>query len=46
VSQANSTVVLIDGKQIVDLMIRYGVGVTTVYTFAIKRIDQGYFAEE
>lgn len=41
-----STVVLIDGRELVELMIRYNVGVVTKETYEIKRIDSDYFAEE
>jgi restriction system protein len=39
-------VILIDGKMLAQLMIEHGVGVTTVKTFAIKRVDSDYFPEE
>lgn len=38
-------VVLIDGSRLADLMIEHGVGVSTVRTIAIKRIDSDYFEE-
>jgi restriction system protein len=38
--------VLIDGAQLADLMIRYGVGVSTAETYVIKRVDSDFFAEE
>lgn len=39
-------VVLIDGEQLVDLMMRYGVGVRTERTIDLLEIDQNYFGEE
>lgn len=41
----NSKVVLIDGVQLTDLMIDYGVGVTTRTTYDIKELDTDYFGE-
>lgn len=41
-----SRIVLIDGKQLTDLMITHGVGVTAVETYPINKIDMDYFAEE
>lgn len=38
-------IVLIDGKQLSQLMIDYGLGVTTVNTYEIKRVDSDYFGE-
>ena len=40
-----STVVLIDGKQLVKLMIKYGVGVYKGKTYQSKQIDLEYFEE-
>ena len=39
-------VVLIDGAQLAELMIDFGVGVTSVASYEIKRLDSDYFAEE
>lgn len=38
-------VVLIDGRRLAELMIEYGVGVSTVRNIAIKRVDSDYFEE-
>lgn len=38
-------VILIDGRRLADLMIEFGVGVATVRTIAIKRLDSDYFSE-
>ena len=37
-------IVLIDGQELANLMIEYNLGVTTVTTYSIKRIDSDYFA--
>lgn len=39
-------IVLIDGKQLADLMIDFDLAVSTTHTFTIKRIDNDYFEEE
>ncbi|MBR0080730.1 MAG: restriction endonuclease [Synergistaceae bacterium] len=41
--QLNHKIILIDGKQLAELMIEYDLGVTTVKTYPIKRIDSDYF---
>jgi restriction system protein len=38
-------IVLIDGKQLAELMIDYDLAVATTHTFTIKRIDNDYFEE-
>jgi len=38
-------VVLIDGRRLAELMIDFDVGVTTVRTYAVKRVDSDYFDE-
>jgi len=38
-------VVLIDGPRLADLMIEHNIGVSTVRTIAIKRLDSDYFEE-
>ncbi len=39
-------IVLIDGLQLAKMMIDFGVGVSTVQTFELKRIDTDFFSEE
>jgi restriction system protein len=39
-------IVLIDGNMLTGLMIRYGLGVSTVYNYAIKRVDSDYFNDD
>ena len=41
----NPKIVLIDGEQLAQLMIDHDVGVSTVETYEIKRVDSDYFAE-
>ncbi|MGI6259381.1 MAG: restriction endonuclease [Anaerolineaceae bacterium] len=45
VSNLDTKVVLIDGKQLADFMIEYGVGVTTQSVYEIKTIDNDFFSE-
>ena len=42
-SYSNATIVLIDGRQLAHLMIRYGVGVNVERTYEVKRFDSDYF---
>ena len=46
VSRIDSKIVLIDGKSLARLMIDFGVGVSSVATYDIKKIDPDYFANE
>jgi restriction system protein len=39
-------VILINGPRLANLLIEYGVGVSTVASYEIKKIDSDYFAEE
>lgn len=41
-----NTIVLVDGTQLAQLMIEYGIGVSDVETIQLKRLDEDYFAEE
>jgi restriction system protein len=36
-------VVLVDGVELAELMIDTGVGVTTVVTYEVKKVDEDYF---
>lgn len=45
VSRIDSKIVLIDGKTLARLMIDFGVGVTTVAAYEVKKLDSDYFAE-
>ena len=46
VSRTERKIVLIDGKQLSELMIDHNVGVTTARTFTVKRLDLEYFLED
>ena len=46
VSRIEAKVVLIDGEDLAQLMIDHNVGVSTVGTYEIKKIDSDYFSEE
>lgn len=45
ISQVGQKIVLIDGARLAELMIDYGVGVSTRETYVLKRADEDYFAE-
>ena len=38
-------IVLVDGDKLAELMIEYGVGVSTIQTYEIKKLDSDFFAE-
>ena len=46
ISAGNKFIRLVDGNELARLMIRYGVGVVTEYTYEIKKLDENYFAED
>jgi len=45
VSRIDSKIVLIDGEMLAQLMIDYGLGVTSVAAYEVKRIDSDYFID-
>jgi restriction system protein len=45
-SRIDSKLVLIDGEHLWNLMIDFGIGVSTTATYEVKRIDNDYFSEE
>ena len=45
VNTINSKIVLIDGRQLAEFMIDHNIGVSTVKTYEIKRVDSDYFIE-
>jgi restriction system protein len=45
ISQVGQKIVLIDGARLAELMIDYGVGVSTRETYVLKRADEDYFSE-
>jgi restriction system protein len=46
VSKVNHKIVLIDGDELTELMIDYGIGVITSVNYELKRIDAEYFEGE
>jgi restriction system protein len=42
----DSKIILIDGAQLAEFMFDYGVGVATVNSYLVKRIDSDFFSEE
>ena len=42
----DSKIILIDGAQLTELMFDHEVGVSTVNSYAVKRIDSDFFSEE
>lgn len=44
--QLHSKIVLVDGYQLTKLMMDYNLGVSTVATYYIKRIDSDFFNED
>lgn len=42
----DSKVVLINGQQLAELMFEYGVGVSTVSSYIVKRIDSDFFEDD
>jgi restriction system protein len=46
VSRIETKIVLIDGETLAQLMIDHNVGVSTITTYELKKIDTDYFAEE
>lgn len=41
----HATIVLIDGRKLTDLMIKYDLGVAVERSFQIKRLDIDYFEQ-
>ena len=46
VGRIEKRIVLITGKELAELMIEHGIGVTTVQTYTLRRLDNDYFDEE
>jgi restriction system protein len=46
VNKIEKKIVLIDGEQLAQYMLEFNVGVNTVETYVIKKIDSDYFEEE
>jgi hypothetical protein len=45
VDRIESKIVLIDGQTLAGLMVDHGVGVSTVQTYEVKKVDTDYFTE-
>ncbi len=45
-SARRQNIVLVDGVQLTRLMIEYGLGVSTVASYEIKRLDSDFFSED
>lgn len=46
ISAGSKFIRLIDGQELVKLMIQHGVGVVTESTYEVKKMDENYFAED
>ena len=46
VSAIDNRIILIGGEALADLMIDYGIGVTEVAAYIVKRVDSDYFGQE
>jgi restriction system protein len=46
VNTVQPRIVLIDGKQLANLMLDYGVGVSTETEYSVMRLDLDYFTDE
>ncbi len=46
VREIQDKVILIDGPTLADLLIEHGVGVSTIATYEVKKIDSDFFAED
>jgi restriction system protein len=46
IERLDMKIVLIDGEQLAQLMIDYGVGVAEKAIYSVKRVDEDYFTEE
>lgn len=42
----NKTIMLINGRELARLMVKYDVGVVTETIYEVKKLDENYFAEE
>lgn len=45
VTNIEKKIVLIDGEQLTQLMLDYGIGVSEIATYTVKQIDLDYFAD-
>jgi restriction system protein len=42
---STTKVVLVDGKMLIDLMVRFGIGVRVAHEYKLFEVDQNYFDE-
>ena len=45
-AKVNSKIVLIDGPMLAELMMDFGLGVSTKDVYTVKRLDTDYFEED
>ncbi|WP_326923982.1 restriction endonuclease [Bacillus haynesii] len=45
INQIEKKIILINGKELAEYMLKYGIGVSEVTTYTIKKIDLDYFDE-
>ena len=45
-SNIESKIILIDGDQLTDLMIDFNIGVSSIASYDVKKLDTDYFEEE
>ncbi len=46
ISKIDNKIALIDGDRLAQLMLEYGVGVSTVEVYEVKKIDEDFFIDE
>jgi restriction system protein len=46
VREISDKVILVDGTRLAELLIEHGVGVSTIATYDVKKVDTDYFSEE
>lgn len=46
VSRIDNKIILIEGKQLTELMIEHDIGVSKMVTYELKKIDSDYFSED
>ncbi len=46
VDKIDSKIILVSGERLAELMIDFDVGVSTVATYEVKKVDMDYFEEE
>lgn len=46
IGRSQKSIIFVDGKKLVQLMIDHDVGVTTEKTYSLKRVDSDYFPED